>query len=116
MLTKADIKVIQDLLSEFATKDQLKQFPTKANFLRLETAFLRIEGELSRFNHKIDSVKEDLKNLEARLKDDIVTFKDQILKEVVNLRDDMVVIEGWREMMAEQAEEIDKIKKAINLP
>lgn len=60
-------------------------------------------------------IKELLVEQETRFKNDVVEFKDEILAEIIKLRDDLTMVEGWRTMMADQEEEIEKIKAAIHL-
>ena len=45
------------------------------------------------------------------LKNDIVTFKDEILHEIIKLRDDITVIIGYRDMIEDHEQRIIKLEK-----
>src|SRR3989344_4482853 len=84
MITDADIKKIEKALTrKFATKDDLKQFATK----------------------------EDLKNYATR--DDLVNFKDSILTEIIKLREDIQVVIGYRDMIEDHDQRIEKLETTV---
>ena len=45
------------------------------------------------------------------LKNDIVTSKDEILHEIIKLRDDITVIIGYRDMIEDHEQRIIKLEK-----
>lgn len=45
------------------------------------------------------------------LKNDIVTFKDEILHEIIKLRDDITVVIGYRDMIEDHEQRIIKLEK-----
>lgn len=47
------------------------------------------------------------------LKEDIVEFKDEILHEILNLRDDIAVITRYREDIADHQRRIDELEKHV---
>jgi len=47
------------------------------------------------------------------LKDDVVQFKDEILHEIINLRDDNAVLTGYRGMIEDHDVRIVKIEKHV---
>lgn len=122
MLTKKDFS---DLKKIFATKDDLKRFATKDDLRRFAT-----KDDLKRFATKTDlkkySTKQDLKqvvnaivakmidmNNETRkeLRNDILTFKDEILHEIVKLREDNQMIIAQRQRIEDHEERIEKLER-----
>jgi hypothetical protein len=47
------------------------------------------------------------------LKDDILKFKDEILGEIVNLRDDFAVLTGYRDMIEDHGVRIEKLEHEV---
>jgi hypothetical protein len=45
------------------------------------------------------------------LKNDIVTFKDEVLHEIIKLRDDITVVIGYRDMIEDHEQRIIKLEK-----
>lgn len=45
------------------------------------------------------------------LKNDIITFKDEILHEIIKLRDDITVVIGYRDMIEDHEQGIIKLEK-----
>ncbi len=87
MLTKSDLKQIKELIvdSHFILEE------------RLET---RLEERLEKkFNGKIDTLKQDL-----------VKFKDEILHEIISLRDEVTIVVGYRGMLEDHETRLDKLE------
>ena len=60
---------------------------------------------------KIFVTKEEFKEVVNGLKNDIVGFKDAILNEIIKLREDITVIVGYRDMMEDHEQRINKLEK-----
>ncbi len=56
-------------------------------------------------------IKEEVDFKIDALKEDIVLFKDEILHEIVNLRDDVTVLTGYRDMIEDHEIRIVKLRK-----
>ena len=52
----------------------------------------------------------DLKN---ELKNDIVTFKDQILGEIKSLREEVTIVTSYRDKIEDHEERLEKLEKRI---
>lgn len=59
------------------------------------------------------ATKEELQQLEKRLTNNIIEFKDEILHEIVALREDMAVVTGYRDMLENHEQRIEKVEKAV---
>lgn len=94
MITNSDIAKLKAV---FATKDDLKGFAKKDDLKALAT-------------------KDDLKGLENRFEDKVTGFKDEILTEIQNLRADVAIVTGYRDMIEQHETDIDAIKKRLKLP
>jgi len=57
--------------------------------------------------------KDEFRELKSELRDDIVTFKDQILTEIQNLRVDVAVLTGYRDMIEDHETRIGTLEKQI---
>ena len=55
--------------------------------------------------------KDDAKSFAT--KDDLVNFKDSILNEIIKLREDVTVIVGYRDMIEEHDQRIEKLETAV---
>ncbi|MEK7597697.1 MAG: hypothetical protein AAB441_03580 [Patescibacteria group bacterium] len=84
MITDADVKKIEKALA--------KSFTTK--------------GDSERF-----ATKDDLKNYAT--KDDLINFKDSILSEIIKLREDIEVVIGYRDMIEDHDQRIEKLETAV---
>ena len=58
--------------------------------------------------------KDDLNRFAS--KDDLVSFKDEILKQIQDLRDDVAIVTGYRDMIEQHETDIEAIKKHFKLP
>ena len=111
MITDADIKKIEKALTgKFSTKDDSKRFATKDDLKRFAT-----KDDLKRFATKEDfkrfATKEDLKNYAT--KDDLINFKDSILSEIIKLREDIAVVIGYRDMIENHDQRIEKLETTV---
>lgn len=102
MITDADIKKIEKALTgKFSTKDDSKRFATKDDLKRFAT-----KEDFKRF-----ATKEDLKNYAT--KDDLINFKDSILTEIIKLREDIAVVIGYRDMIENHDQRIEKLETTV---
>lgn len=60
-----------------------------------------------------DELKEELKKYAT--KEDIVTFKDEILHEIVKLRDEVAIVGGQRDMLEDHDQRIETIEKHLHI-
>ncbi|HUD19892.1 MAG TPA: hypothetical protein VMR81_05610 [Patescibacteria group bacterium] len=49
-------------------------------------------------------------------KDDLISFKDVILKEIRDLRDDVAIVTGYRDMIEDHDERIEVLEKKAGIP
>lgn len=63
---------------------------------------------------KIFATKDDLKYY--AMKTDIVEFKDVILKEIKNLRDDVMLVTGYKDQIEDHEYRIERLEKHAKLP
>lgn len=62
---------------------------------------------------EILATKEDLRKF--ALKDDVLTFKDEILHEVVAMRQELGLIIGYRDQIGDHEVRLDKIEKTVRV-
>lgn len=86
MLNKSDLKAIRDILND------------ALNSLR--------EEFIERF-----ADKNDLKRF--ALKDDLVSFKDEILGEIKSLREEVTIVTGYKNQIEDHEVRIEKLEKTI---
>src|SRR5205823_119235 len=98
MLTQSDTKLIRQLI-KVTVKELLEE----------NNRYLVTKKDLGKY-----PTKDDFDELKAELKDIIITFKDEIYHEILNLRDDMAVVRGWRDMLEDHEDRIDKIETKLN--
>lgn len=101
MLTKSDFKQLKKI---FVTKDEFKEELNKVH-----QEFGRVRGQFGRVDGEFEKIDREFKNL----RNDIVQFKDDILSEIVKLREDMIVIAGYRPMLENHEERIERLEKAV---
>ncbi|MEK7633626.1 MAG: hypothetical protein AAB437_02170 [Patescibacteria group bacterium] len=58
---------------------------------------------------------EDVKKLERKFatKDDLIDFKDSILSEIIKLREDITIIIGYRDMVEDYDQRIEKLEIVV---
>ena len=70
---------------------------------------------------QVFSTKDDLKEMEDRQdkkyasKDDLIKFKDEILGEIVKLREDSTMDTGTRDTVEDHETRLEKVEKHLNL-
>ena len=89
MITKNDINALKKVL---ATKNDIKKL------------------------EDVSATKEEFKTTQKSLEDKIISFKDAILKEIKDMRDDIAIIVGYRDTIEEHEERIEKIERHIRIP
>lgn len=120
--TKDDLKnfATKDDLKNFATKDDLKKFVTKNDLKKFAIAnrkdhkdfatkneikkYIDVIAEKFVTNDKLDKTIRDLHN-------DIAQFKDDILKEIVKLREEVAIVGGFRDRIDNHEVRIDKLEQ-----
>lgn len=95
MLTKNDIKLLKEV---FTTKDDLKKFVLKEDLKNFATK---------------DDLRSEISGLRSELKSDILTFKDEILREVVAMRQELSVVIGYRDRIEDHEVRIKKLEKEV---
>lgn len=73
---------------------------TDADIKKIEKAFT-----------KKFATKEDLKNYATR--EDMIDFKDSILSEIIKLREDIAVVIGYRDMIENHDQRIEKLETTV---
>jgi hypothetical protein len=96
MLSKTDLQLIKELIDE--------SFDKKLTPFREEVTkeIINLYGEVGRLDQKID-----------HLRNDIVQFKDDILHEIVDLRDDITVATGYRDSLENHEQRITTLEKHV---
>jgi len=90
MLTASDLNKIKEITrNEIKTelKKELKRYPTK------------------------DDLNKSLEKYAT--KDDLINFKDSILSEIIKLREDIEVVIGYRDMIEDHDQRIEKLETKI---
>ncbi len=88
MFTKKDIALLIVAMKEvFATKDDLIRFATK----------------------------DDLNTLEKKFEEKVSVFKDAILKELKDMRDEVAIVGGQRDMLEDYDQRIETIEKHLHI-
>jgi hypothetical protein len=90
MLTKKDIQILENT---FLTKKDAKQFLTKEDAKQFVT-------------------KEDAKQFATR--DDVANFKDEIMFQILAMRDELSVVIGSRNLIEENSIRITKLESKIS--
>lgn len=78
---------------------------TDADIKKLKKVFATKE-ELSKMDMKLDGTFDLLRG-------DITSFKDQILHEIIKLREDITIVVGYRDMIEDHETRIGKIESKI---
>lgn len=91
-LTKSDIQAIRDGL--------------KPDFVALEK---RVNGNIAASEKRVK------KEIVTSLKTDIVTFKDEILKEIQDLRADVAITTGYRDMIEDHDQRIEVLERKTGI-
>jgi len=122
-MTKKDLK---DTLAPYATKKDLKD--TLAPYVTKKDLKVSLAPYLTKKDLEISLIPFSSRNeLEAttveiikyigevktELKNDILTFKDQILFEINKLRDDVTVTTGYRDMIEDHDVRIGKLEVKV---
>lgn len=56
--------------------------------------------------------QESEKRVKNAIKEDILQFKDEVLGELQDLRDDVAVVTGYRQMLEDHDQDLEKLKAA----
>lgn len=61
---------------------------------------------------KIDAlIQKRIQDSQAQTKEDLVRFKDDILSKIQDLRDDVAVVTGYRQMLEDHDQDLEKLKE-----
>jgi predicted nucleic acid-binding Zn-ribbon protein len=93
MITKKDIDLLK---SVFATKD-----------------------DIVKINHDITGINDDITGIKGNItgiKDAIVEFKDIILKEIQAMREELIIISGYKDTLEDHEIRIEKLEKHSSGP
>jgi len=52
------------------------------------------------------------KRVKKAIKEDVLKFKDEVLGEIQDLRDDVAVVTGYRQMLENHDQDLEKLKEA----
>lgn len=77
---------------------------TKSNDIKL------IFEELKKINNRIEKIEIKMNTVH----ESIIQFKDDILKEIIDLRDDVTVVTGYRDMIEDHKQRIGKLEKTVS--
>ena len=73
-----------------------------------------IIGLIKAFRQELkDDIKDSKKEVIKEVLNNILTFKDQILHEIIKLREDMTIVEGWSDRMEDHEVIIEKLEKKV---
>ncbi|OGK23325.1 hypothetical protein A3F58_02525 [Candidatus Roizmanbacteria bacterium RIFCSPHIGHO2_12_FULL_37_9b] len=89
----------------------------KKSYVTRELLFKNTQEIIGLINAFRQELKDDIENSKKEVikevLDNIVTFKDQILNEIVKLREDMTVVVGWSDRMEDHEVRIEKLEKKV---
>lgn len=109
-MTKKDLK---DTLAPYATKKDLKvslaPYLTKKD---LEISLIPFSSRNELEATTVELIKY-IGEVKTELKNDILTFKDQILHEINKLREDITVTTGYRDMIEDHEARIEVLEVKV---
>ena len=104
MITDADIKKLSKVfMTKKDLKDTLAPYATKKD---LEISLIPFSSRNELEATTVEIIKY-IGEVKTELKNDILTFKDQILFEINKLRDDVTVTTGYRDMIQDHEARIE---------
>lgn len=108
MITDADIKKLKEV---FATKDDLKGFATKEDLKRTTDAILQyVDTRFESIDHQL-KILAKVERIVDEVENKIVEFKDEILQEIVAMRQELSVTLGHRDILENHEVRITKLEK-----
>lgn len=116
-VTKDDLK---NELNKYATKDdlktELKKYATKDDLKRELNKYATKDDLDKRIQKSVDDLVEYIRftneQTKKELREDIVQFKDEILHELIKIREDLAVVIGYREHIEDHEVRIIKLEKS----
>lgn len=60
-------------------------------------------------------LKEEIQSSEKRLENKVLEFKDAILKEIKDMRDEVAIVGGQRDMLEDHDQRIETIEKHLHI-
>ncbi len=88
---------------------------SKKDFQKLEDKFVTKDEWKSSVKELIEYFQISQADLKKELREEIVIFKDQILTEIIKLREDIAIVVGYRSMLENHELRIEKLE-AKNIP
>jgi len=108
MLTAKDIELMKHI---FLTKDDKNDLFTKKDFAEAKKDFLtKKEFMLVMADY---STKQEDADFRQEVRNDILTFKDEILTEIKDLRLETMVNSSFRSRIEKQDKRIDRLESAV---
>lgn len=62
---------------------------------------------------EVFATKEEVKDVKTELKADILNFRDQILHEIIKLREDLTIVIGYRDMIEDHENRIGRLEVKV---
>lgn len=62
-----------------------------------------------------DVLKQEIQSSEKRFENKVLEFKDAILKEIKDMRDEVAVVGGQRDMLEDHDQRIETIEKHLHI-
>lgn len=103
MLTKTDLKLIRVLMEEM--KDEI----VKRTDINMDKKIDTLRNEM---NHEFAKVRKELAETKVELKNDIVTFKDEIIGEIRDIQIDSEVIRSYSDRLENHDSRITKLEQS----
>ncbi len=84
---------------------------TKTDYTNLQKEFVTKKEFYHTANELIELIKATGESIKKELKEEIVQFKDDILHEIIALREEVTIVVGYRDMLEEHQTRITKLEK-----
>lgn len=62
-----------------------------------------------------DVLKEEIQSVEKRFENKVLEFKDAILKEIKDMRDEVAIVGGQRDMLEDHDQRIETIERQLHI-
>lgn len=132
MITDTDVKKLKQVfatkkdLDRFATKDDLNEVKKDVKELKKDTSELKkdvkglkednkgikeLMADIASYIKTGEATMEDYRKMRMEIRSDAAQFKDEILHELIKVRENFAVVTGWGDKIEDHEERIEVLEK-----
>ena len=118
-LTQKDLQLLREVIKEEMVsplKKLQKDFRSlRQEFEDIRREFSMLRQEFEDIRREFSILRQEFEDLRLETKNDTLQFKDDILTEIVKLREDVTIVTGYRQLIANHEERLETVEDTLGI-